>query len=542
MTMVAPSTELGPRAQKAASAVKAPLTPANLAMAATDGTTSLWYPYAWLRLLNRKLMELAKAREAFARTGKVTGIHFLIVEAPVRHGKSELGSVYFPAWWLGTFPDDRVILTGNNAELAEGFSRRVRNLLRDHGRTLFGADLRVSLDSSSVARWDLAAPRRGGLVAVGVGSPPTGKGAHLLVVDDPIKSDLQAYSTAWRESLWRWWLFSIRSRLEPGGVCVIIMSRWHEDDLVGRLLKRQKEADRKAELEATQATPLTDEDAALAEREKTIEDVVDRWEVLHLPALAEPTEDDPDPLERDEGEALCPERYDRAALLRLRDGPLGVGPVAFRALYQNSPTTAEGSVFKVEKFGFVPEVPLDPDIRWIRRWDLAATEKEQQGDPDWTAGVLMGRYPSGYIIVADVRRVRRNSGPVEQSTTVEAFMRATAFEDQARLGRRIKIRAAQDPGASGKALARAYQRTVFAGFDYTFDPEGKSGDKLARATPFANQLEAGNVTLVEGPWNYDWIEELRGFPLSPHDDQVDAAANAYLDLAGLTKTKVKLLL
>lgn len=862
------------------------VSPAHLAMAATAGSPSPWMPYKWLRLLNRKLMDMARAREAFARTGKVVGTHFLIIEAPVRHGKSELGSVWFPTWWLGTFPDDRVILTGNNAELAEGFSRRVRDTLRDRGQELFGPGIRVSQESSSVYRWDLAAPHRGGLIAVGVGSPPTGRGAHCLsgetlvtteegeisiaalialpvqprvlsfnhdtnqaewasveahrslrgdeivevitttgriirctpehlffsngryvqagslspgdsltvregqdalssvwdveeaevnlvpivrasrkdardpgdvrvlrqdispaglrggqerqeraqgrllqpglhsgshggevssempnlwraygeedqeilrslpgswqdfrrsptsskalprvrnllsaaqssyrllsrklrrrgafsqdegqgelslqnghqlrqavrgdeqagtrarraqvssvyghggsvpraphqprpdgqqarkhdpavyprshqapqvgrdtvsvvrrlrspghrvydlqvagnrnffageilvhnclIIDDPIKSDLQAYSAAWRESLWRWWLFSIRSRLEPGGVCVIIMSRWHEDDLVGRLLKRQKEADRAEELRAKEKPDLTEEDLLLEAKDKTIEDVIDRWEVLHLPALAEGPED---PLGREPGEALCPQRYDEAALLRLRDGPLGVGPVAFKALYQNNPVSATGTIFKVEKLNIIPAIPVDPEIRWIRRWDMAATEKQQKGDPDWTAGVLMGRTKAGYIIIADARRDRRNSGPVDQANTVESFMRSTAIEDQARLGRRIKIRTAQDPGQAGKALIAHYKATVMAGFDFTADPE--SGDKVARATPFANQVEAGNVSLVEGAWNYDYIEELRAFNLGAHDDWVDASANGYLDLAGLGKSKVR---
>lgn len=509
-----------------------PVSPIHLALAATSDSTTPYMPYTWARLLNRKLVELAKNRDHFARTGKVVGTHFLCVEAPVRHGKSLLGSIYFPAWWLGTFPDDRVILTGNNAELAEGFSRQVRSIIRDRGRDLFGSDINVSSESSSVSRWDMAPPHRGGLFAVGVGSPPIGRGANLLCIDDPISGGEQAYSAAYRESLWRWWQFSIRSRLEPGGVCVIIMSRWSADDLIGRLRKRQEEADREDELRRLKGIANDEPIEPPSEA-----DLVDRWEILHLPALAEPTPENPDPLGREWGEALCPQRYDREALLRLRDGPLGVGPIAFQAQYQNSPVSPTGEVFNVEKFQMIPALPLDKDIRWIRQWDLAATEKKQSGDPDWTAGVLMGRSSAGYIYVADARRTRRDSGPVEKGNTVESFMRSTAVEDQERLGRRIKIRTAQDPGGAGKAHLAHLKATVMAGFD--FDGEPESGDKLARAMPFANQVEAGNVSLVEGDW-YDYRNELLNFPRAGHDDWVDASALAYQHLAGLSKTKVRL--
>ena len=558
------------------------LSPAHLAMEATkplteeDSGETKWVPYPWLRLLNGKLMKLARARQEFANTRRNVGTHFLIVEAPVRHGKSELGSVYFPSWWLGTFPNDRVILTGNNAELAESFSRRSRDLIRDHGRRLFGYDVGVSSESSAVHRWDLNKPHRGGLIAVGVGSPPTGRGGHLIVVDDPIKSDLEAYSQAYRDSLWRWWQFSIRSRLEPGGVVVIIMSRWHEDDLVGRLLKRQKEADhqdairRKKLLDAGNLTELERESIQTNE-----EDVVDRWEVVHLPALAEPTREeveawvhrrriaDPafdrymretgattsevfnvdewrDVLGRSAGEALEPRRYDRPTLVRLRDSPLGVGPIAFRALYQNNPTSAKGEIIDVEKFKFTDELPTDPAIKWVRAWDLAATEKEQyKPDPDWTAGALIGRTPGGFIYVADVCRTRRNSGAVEDSSTVEAFMRAKCYEDQARLGRRIRTSIPQDPGAAGKITVAHYKREVLAGFDVVGDPE--RGDKVARAQPWANQVAAGNVTLVAGDWNYDFIEECRGFPKGDHDDQVDAVSRGHNNLAGFNRPKASVI-
>ena len=190
---------------------------------------------------------------------------------PPRHGKSELCSVYLPAWYLGTHPERRVILAGHEADFAASWGRRVRDVLEEHGRQLFGA--RVRADSAAANRWDLVG-HAGGMVTAGVGGTITGRGADLLVIDDPHKSAEETGSVTYRERVWDWYRAVARTRLEPGAGVVVVQTRWHEDDLAGRLL-------------------------ADAESEG------DRWQVLSLPAVAE----DDDPLGRSVGDPLWPERF-----------------------------------------------------------------------------------------------------------------------------------------------------------------------------------------------------------------------------------------
>jgi predicted phage terminase large subunit-like protein len=310
--------------------------------------------------------------------------------------------------------------------------------------------------------------------------------------------------------VWRWWQTDIRGRLKPhGGACVIIMSRWHEDDLVGRLLAAQEVGEEAGTgLEAF------------------------RWKVLHLPALAEPTGDVPDPLGRAPGEALWPEWFSAEHLRGLRDDPLGAGRLAFEAQYQGRPTTPEGGMFRVDAWNYVGalhhEVLLEARAGavWVRRWDLAGTEERGGNDPDWTAGVLMARTRDGRTFVVDARRIRA------EPLGVQRFIRKTFEEDRERWGA-TSVRMAIDPGAGRYAFSE-FSRLVLP--DADFGGKRESGAKDVRARPWAAQVEQGNVFLLgdprETPWIRDYVEEHRSFPHGAHDDWVDASALAYLDLAG----------
>ncbi len=190
---------------------------------------------------------------------------------PPRHGKSEFISKYFPAWFLGTFPDKRIILTSYESEYAASWGRKARNLLEEHGRELFG--VRIAGDSSAADRWDIAG-RDGGMNTAGAGAAITGKGANVAIIDDPVKNDTDAMSETKRAAVWEWYRATLRTRLEgdPRAI-ILVMTRWHEDDLAGRLLKAQA---------AATSGPCK------------------RWDVLELPALAEPG----DPLGRPPGAPL----------------------------------------------------------------------------------------------------------------------------------------------------------------------------------------------------------------------------------------------
>ncbi len=476
------------RDDELARVAQAPVSPAHFALRVSRGR---WQAKRHLRVINRAIVRAATAEEST----------FTIVSVPPRHGKSELVSRYTPAWYEGTWPDRNVILTTYESELAMHWGREGRNLMAEHGEAVFGERLRS--DSSAADRWGLEG-RAGGMVAVGMGGALTGRGGHIIIIDDPVKGWAESQSLRYREAQWEWFQGTLRSRLEPGGSIIVVMTRWSEDDLAGRLT-RMSEEDPKA----------------------------DQWETIRLPALAEaPAGAEPewrDEVGRAPGEPLWPERYGEAELSQIR---ASVGPMVWEATFQQRPSSPEGGMFRVDAWRYVDEVPVGLD--WIRRWDLAATSKSQaRDDPDWTAGVLMARDPeSGLVYIADVRRIQGE--PLE----VEQFIRSTAEEDYSRWGTR-KQRMSQDPGQAGKALIGHYRRHVLVGFDFQADSE--SGDKLARATPLAS-LQAGHgVVLRRGRWTHEFVEEFRQFPNGTHDDQVDAAALAFQEVAGLLKRKTRII-
>lgn len=291
-----------------------------------------------------------------------------------------------------------------------------------------------------------------------------------------MKNRQEANSQAYRDRVWDWYTDDLYTRLEPGGAIILIMTRWHEDDLAGRLL---------ADTEG------------------------DRWTVVNLPALAEEN----DPLGRRPGQALCPERYDEIALARIRRT---VGN-SWYALYQQRPTSPQGEFFRREWFEIVPALPSG--CTFVRWWDKAGS-----ADGDYTAGVLMAKASDGKFYVVDVVRGRW------LSAEREAVIRQTAELDQQRFGGHVTIWHEQEPGSGGKDSAAATTKNL-AGFSVF--SERSTGDKTVRAEPFQAQAMAGNVKLLRGAWNTAYLTELTSFPQGNFDDQVDGSSGAFNKLAGL---------
>lgn len=410
----------------------------------------------------------------------------LMIFAPPQHGKSELASVRFPAYWLAKRPDDPVILSSYGASLAERHSSEARATVEsDACRQLFPG-LKTRQDSRSKQLWRLER-RRGGLLAVGVGGPITGHGAQLGIIDDPFENWEQAQSLTHRNKVWDWWRGTFRTRIWEGGAIILVCTRWHEDDLAGRLLSEQAE----------------------------------RWAVLRLPALAETQDDrdeaarlqglpvgEPDPLGRAAGEALCPQRFSAEALAEIKRD---VGAVVWNAEYQGVPRPLEGSLFKRHWFKFVDALPVGA-VK-IRYWDKAGTS----GAGDFTAGVLLARH-EGHYYVAEVTRGQWSALERDQ------VMRRTAERD----GALTETWLEQEPGSGGKDSAEASIRQL-TGFNV--HAETVTGDKVTRSLPFAAQCEAGNVSLVRGPWNAAYLDELCAFPHGANDDQVDGSSGAFNRLA-----------
>lgn len=391
------------------------------------------------------------------------GCRRLMVCMPPRHGKSEYVSKYLPSWFLGKYPDKRVILTSYEASFAASWGRKARNLLEEHGH-VFSQE--VANSPSAADNWNLNG-HEGGMSTAGAGGAITGKGAHLAIIDDPIKNSEEASSEVIREKIWEWYQSTLYTRLEPDGVLVLVQTRWHEDDLAGRLIRDAQSGDGEP------------------------------WRILTLPAIG------------DDGTALWPERYSISDLDRIKKA---VGAYTWEALYQQNPTPRDGAFFKVNKFNWCDSEPAG--LVSVRAWDLGATE----ADGDYTAGVRIGKDREGRFYVCDVKR--------GQWATDErdSWMRHTAGLD----GRRCSIRIPQDPGQAGKSQA-LFMTRLFAG--YPVKAQVVSGDKMTRADAFSSQVNAGNVWIVRGDWNTAYVEELRQFDKGKHDDQVDASADAFNELA-----------
>lgn len=388
----------------------------------------------------------------------------LMIFCPPQHGKSSMTTIRYPVWRLERTPTLRVIVGCYNQTLANRFSRQARKIAAE----------RMSLDGErkAVEEWQTAA---GGIFrAVGVGAGITGQGGDLICIDDPTKSREEAESQSYRDRVWDWYSQDLFTRQGPGAAIILIMTRWHTDDLAGRIL-------------ASEDGP--------------------NWTVVNLPAIAEAG----DPLGRELGQALCPARYDEAALA---DRRAVLGSYAFSSLYQGHPLPPGGGMFKREWFEIVNAAPSKAER--VRAWDRAATEKAG----DYSAGVLLAKDADNVFYVEDVVRGQFSDLAAEKTIAQTAQMDAGRGQ--------VATWLEQEPGSSGKAVA---QITIRALAGFVVKAERSTGDKATRAQPFAAQCEARNVKLVRGAFNAAYLDELASFPYGAHDDQVDSSSLAFNKLA-----------
>mgnify|MGYP002622121429 FL=1 len=389
----------------------------------------------------------------------------LIELMPPRHGKTEQGTIRYPAYRLEMDPSLRIIVAAYNQTIAEKFSRKIRRLVRARG-------VPISSERNTAADWETE--DGGGVRAVGVGAGVAGQGADLIIVDDPIKNRLEAESLTYRERLWDWFTSDLWTRREPGAAVVIRVTPWHHDDLVGRI--------------------------------KGHPEMGAGWTVVRLPAEAEEN----DPLGREFGAALCPDRY---PLEELRKIAVVLGPYAYSGLYQCRPTPRSGNMFPRDKVPIVPAVPVGIRRR-VRGWDKAGTKDAGKR----SSGVKLALGADGITYVEHV--VLGQWAAAERN----AVMDQTAAAD----GPGCPIVVEQEPGSGGKESA---QITVNRLQGYTVKAKPATGDKATRADPFAAQWQAGNVRLVKGEWNQQYLDEMELAPSGAFVDQMDASALAYNELA-----------
>lgn len=383
----------------------------------------------------------------------------LMLFMPPRHGKSEQVTVRLPAWYLEQNPGNRVIVGAYNQTLANKFSRKTRRIAQER--------IKLSNERTAVEDWETMAG--GGYRAIGVGAGITGMGGNLIIIDDPVKNREEANSETYREKVWDWYTDDLYTRQEPGAAIILIMTRWHQDDLAGRILQSEDSKN---------------------------------WCVVNLPAEAEEN----DPLGREIGAALCPERYDLDALNSIKS----VMGSSYNALFQQRPSAIEGEIFKREWWKYFNPSALPSFKRIIQSWDTGFKTKEYN---DYSVCTTWGMTDSGYYLLG------RWKGKVE-------------FPEL----KRLVISLANQYGphqiliedkASGQSLIQELQRES----SLPIKAIKIDRDKVARAHAVTPEIEAGNVFLPEGEkWLQDYTDVLSAFPNAAHDDDVDSTTQALSEL------------
>lgn len=457
---------------------------------------------AHIQLLAQKLQQVA----LYIASGGKQGIGRLMIFMPPQHGKSQIASRNFPAWLLGILPDSHIILTSYGESLATRHSRFIRDqIMTPEYQAIFGnkskkiMPVELSSDSRSTESWDLARPYRGGVKAAGVGGGITGLPAHLFIIDDPFKNREEAESEHRRDAVDDWFKSAARTRLRPNAAVVIFHTRWHTDDLAGRLLRRMVTDPLASQWHVVSLAGL-----ALESYPSTIEEQRKKMrEGVYFPLK--------DPLARKAGEALCPQWYDVGYM---QGAKADMGLYDFEALYQQAPYAKAGSTFKREWFTPVPEAPKEVWAR-VRAWDKAATS----GGGARTASVKMSWGKDDFIYIEHSNA--EQLPPAER----DAMMVRIGKEDYSNDGPFL-IWHPQDPGSAGLDSAQAFNNLLadnglFGIFDLV------TGGKEFYADMLATKAQAGRVRIVEGAWNDEWLDEAVSFPKGRYKDRVDAAASAY---------------
>ena len=415
--------------------------------------------------------DICRRLEQFSRDVAEKKSPRLMLFMPPRHGKSTLASIAFPAWHLGRHPDHEFISCSYSGSLAMGFSRKVRSLLRDPSyKTAFKT--RLDPDSQSAEAW--LTTNGGGYVAAGVGGGITGKGAHVLVIDDPVKNREDAESPNNREANWDWYTSTAYTRLAPGGGVLVILTRWHDDDLAGKLLSAAQEGG-------------------------------DEWTVVKYPAIAEENEEF-----RSHGEALHPERYDVEALQRIQRA---VGPRDWSALYQQNPVADDGDYFSRDMIQYFDPEDIDLDrMKFYCAWDLAIGKKDRN---DYSVGMVVGIDEMEHIFVVDVVRGRFDGFElVEQILDMYETWRPSIVGIE-----KGHIEMALGPFLEKRVRERGLYEAYFK------DLKTGRRDKEARARAIQGRMQQGMVHFPKNEvFTGPLIAELLRFPNGVHDDQVDALA------------------
>ncbi len=419
------------------------------------------------------------------RTAQTPGARLIVSIAP-QQGKSTRISRVFPIWLLRRYPDKRIVIGSYGQSLAVKHGRWIRNKITAHPEL----GLSVAAGNSAVHDWSIE-DHNGGVLSVGRGTATTGNPADVLILDDPLKDRIEADSETIRDNVWEWWTDTLSTRLAPAAPVIVVLTRWHDDDIAGRLLSQPDGH---------------------------------RWRVVNIPAQAE---SDDDPLGRQPGEFMESARRwidEQGVEQPMTDEmweqiKVQAGARTWASLYQGRPSAAAGDTFKrdwwqtysvplwLERADGARIVTGDNDLV-IQSWDLTFSDGKKS---DYVVGQVWLKRGSHMYLLDQVR------GRWDFPETVRQFEALTAKWPQALL----KL---VENKANGPALIASLSKKIVG-----IVPEEPRGSKQVRAAAASPLAEAGNVVIPDAalaPWVGDWVEELAGFPNGANDDQVDSAVQA----------------
>ena len=408
----------------------------------------------------------------------------LVITTPPQHGKSQSITETLPSWYLGKHPDRHVIEISYNEDFAIKFGRKNRRKIEEFGDEIFG--LHLTKDNNRAVEFETT--EHGGMISRGVGTGVTGQPCQLMIIDDPVKNRKEAFSKSRRDLIYDEWLMSFKTRLAPHSKVILIMTRWHEDDLAGRLLQEEKN------LKLLRFPCECEEEDSAIERA----------------------------LGRKIGDALCPEiGKGNAWLKEYKEGLVSrEGSMTWNALFQGRPTAMEGNIIERDWWEYYDELPQINT--WVMSVDAAFKDDDQS---DFVAIQIWGKADHNIYLIDAVKKhlsfpdtiveIRRLRGMYPECTT-------TLIEDR----------------ANGSAIIRMlrYEMTGVI-------PVQPIGSKMARVQAILGAIESGNVHLPKHKrFTGDFVEECSAFPNALHDDQVDAMSQAlnrliYQRGTGVTRKK-----
>ena len=389
----------------------------------------------------------------------------LVITTPPQHGKSQSITETLPSWYLGKHPDRRVIEISYNEEFAINFGRLNRRKIQEFGEDLFGITL--AKDSNRNVEFEIA-EHGGGMMSSGIGTAVTGKRCNLMIIDDPVKNKAEAFSKSRRDLIYQEWLMSFKTRLAPHSKVILIMTRWHEDDLAGRLLENEEHI-----------------------------------KLLRFPCECE---EENDLLHRRIGDALCPEIGKDNEWLKVYKNSMVTteGTMAWNAMFQGRPSAMEGNIIQRDWWEYYEELPQINT--WVMSVDASFKDDDQS---DYVAIQVWGKNGPDIYLIDAVKKHLNFPDTIMEIRRLRAMYpdcKTTLIEDR----------------ANGSAIITMLRREM-SGI-IAVQP---IGSKMARVQAVLGAIESGNVHVPKNRrFTADFVDECSSFPNAAHDDQVDCMSQA----------------